>query len=168
MRNLVSLESLQATHGFLKSPLPLPGFAVVIVNVFRSVDTQADLDSTFIDKFTPLIGHQGSVGLKRVNDHLIRIRIASDDVERFFIPLDRHCHRFAGMPEKSERRSNHSAFPDPVHDFPKNIEIHSGLVGSVRKVTVVAIDVAERTWLNHQEAQEKLLDILFVEMERSS
>ena len=65
------------------------------------------------------------------------------------------------MPEKAERIHDKSAFPDPIHDALKNREIHATLVGSVRQVAVVAVDVAERTRRNHEEPHREAFGVLW-------
>ena len=64
--NPVSPEQFQAFHGPGMSPLAFPRLAMKIVNLGGTVNTQTDFNPVFLDKLTPGIVEQHSIGLKTV------------------------------------------------------------------------------------------------------
>ena len=124
----------------------------------------------FLYELTPGVVEQHSIGLKTVSEPIPRPRGSSfDDLEGFLVPS------IGGQPSgspachKTVKGCLHQpTLKDPLHCFFENGKLHPPGILSIRQITIVAVDIAERTGLNDEEAQGKrpnlfpLIEVRFV------
>src|SRR6516165_7985558 len=127
------------------------GAPVAVMKMLGAIDADPDTDPLVREKPTPCIVDQGSVRLKRMGHRQLRGLQSIDCAECVAIELDRENHRLAGVPDDGQ------AIADPTRRKDLGKEIEQGfrrddrLRAAMRKITITAIDIAERCRLDDQQ-----------------
>jgi hypothetical protein len=121
------------------------------MQVLGPIDADSDIDPFLSEERAPRFVDQCPVRLERMRHSQIGGLEPVDHSERIAIEAYRQNHRFAGVPYYRE------AVPDPARGEDLREKADEGLLSddrlrvSVRKVTIPAINVAERGRLDHQQ-----------------
>ena len=143
----VAVKPLDAFHHLEKRGAAVTGAAVCVVIFFGAVEREADKEVVLLEKFGPVAGDKGAVGLDRVADG-VSVGILFLEFKRLLVERNRAHERFATMPREQDfGRGLHGdivareAFEQLIaHDVAWIVGVELGLF---EIVTVVASHVAK-------------------------
>src|SRR5208282_317466 len=129
------------------------GFAIAIVDERRPVDADADIDVMPFEKLAPVVVDQHAVGLERM-PHLQTAGIVRGcNFNRALVVLDRQHHRLARVPHDGEAILDDAAGKDRLKNAIQGRVGHPALRVTIRKKAVGAIEIAERSRLQHEQLE---------------
>src|SRR6516165_6666917 len=116
-----------------------------------AINADPDTDLLVGEKPTPCIVDQGAVRLKRMEHRQRRWLQPIDRAECVAIEFDRQDHRLAGMPHNRQGFAGPARGEDLGEKVMQSLLRDDGLRTAIRKITITAIDVAERRRLDDQQ-----------------
>ena len=141
--NASAFEERDATHGPFVCSGAAARFAVSIVNAGGAIDAHAHANSSLLNKIAPFLVDQSGVSLEGVGDSNPSGGVTRDDLKCLAIPLPWNCQRFSSVPDESDLFANKVRGEYTLHHLAKGLLAHAIGLGAVRKVTIIAIDIAK-------------------------
>lgn len=134
----------------------LAGLAVGVVEKGGAVDAQADGDLLAADKVAPLLIEQGAVRLERVINASAGWEEALDGGDGFLIPTDGYGEGLPGVPDEGEIAFDQAGGEGLLDGCLQDVHRHAPGRGAIRQIAVVAVDIAERRWLENQNGDPRI------------
>ena len=155
-RNGVALKSANALHHLGVRAVALAVFSMRIVNRRRAIHAHAHVDRPFVKEIAPLIVDEHSIGLKGVaygEGIAARCQRGKD----FFVITRCQHQRFAGMPNHAQVGPDCARSNKAVDNVDRLCRLHFLGAQPVGKVAVVAVDIAKRCRLQHQQLNSSIV-----------
>lgn len=127
-----------------------------VVEESRAVDAEADGNLLAADKVAPLLIQQDAVRLERVVDLRAWRDDALDGGDGFLIPADRNGEGLPGVPYQGEIAFDQAGGEGLLDGGLQDVHCHAPGRGAIRQVAVVAVDIAERRWLENQNGDPRI------------
>src|SRR3984957_15193554 len=150
-RDTTMAQQPQAGNCVVEGPAPRSRASMAIVQMPWAVDADADIDTFLDEERTPRVVDQRPVGLEGVL-HRQPVRLDPiDHPERVPIEANGHEHRFARVPYHRQAIADPTRREDLREQIDQRLERNNRLRPSIGKITIAAIDIAERRRLNDQQ-----------------
>src|SRR5277367_1093349 len=151
--HVVALQPSDPFHHAMLSRTAFAGFAIAIMDKRRPVDADADIYAMPLEKLAPVVVDQHAVGLERM-PHLQAAGIVRGcNFNRALVVRDRQHHRLARVPYDGEAVLYDAAGKDRSKNAIQGRVGHPALRVTIRKIAVGAIEIAERSRLQHEQLE---------------
>src|SRR5277367_3116843 len=152
-RHVVTLQLSYAFRHTMLSRTAFAGLAIAIVDERRPVDADADIDVMPFEEFAPVVVDQHAVGLERM-PHLQTAGIVRGcDFNCALVVRDRQHHRLARVPHDGEAVLDDAAGKHRLKNAIQGRVGHPALRVTIGKIAVGAIEIAERSRLQHEQLE---------------
>ena len=152
-RNVVPAQVIYALHDACVCSLAGSGPPPEIMEPSRPIETHAHTNRMVAEKTAPFVVQKHAVGLHRVRNVSSRRRTTGNRRKRLPVPIHRQHQRLAGVPHDGEVGCSQPVLKNKPHRGFDDVERHAVAVATGGQITVLAVDVAERRWLQDEEAR---------------